>query len=119
MYLIFYLSALFRLDRLSQSADKAWSQAGHVVFVVYLVSALLGIAVRLYLTTATAFDYHLLAEKYRVLFPALFALDMIWALSPLLITDRIGLGLALGAVAALIYMPFVQRMLMQMMVRRS
>ena len=118
MYLAFYLSALFRLDRLSQSADKAWSRAGHVVFVVYLVSSLLGIAVRLYLATATAFDYHLLAEKYRILFPALFALDMIWALSPLLIADRIGLGLALGAVAALIYMPFVQRMLMQMMVRR-
>jgi hypothetical protein len=84
-----------------------------------LVTALLGIAVRLYLTTATAFDYHLLAEKYRVLFPALFVLDMIWALSPFLIADRIGLGFALGAAAALIYMPFVQRMLMQMMARRS
>jgi hypothetical protein len=44
---------------------------------------------------------------------------MIWALSPFLIADRIGLGLALGAAAALIYMPFVQRMLMQMMARRS
>ena len=119
MYLSFYLSALFRLDRLSQSADTTWSRAGHVVFVVYLVSALLGIAARLYLTTATAFDYHLLAEKYRVLFPALLALDMIWALSPLLIANRIGSGLALGAVVALNYMPYVQRMLMQMMVRRA
>ncbi len=119
MYLIFYLCALFRLERLAQSADMAWSRAGHVVFVVYLVTALLGVAVRLYLTTATAFDYHLLADKYRILFPALFLLDMIWALSPFLIADRIGLGLALGAAAALIYMPFVQRMLMQMMARRS
>jgi cholera toxin transcriptional activator len=119
MYMIFYLCALFRLERLSQSADMAWSRAGHVVFVVYLVTALLGVAVRLYLTTATAFDYHLLADKYRILFPALFVLDMIWALSPFLITDRIGLGLALGAAAALIYMPFVQRMLMQMMARRG
>ncbi|HEV3316408.1 MAG TPA: winged helix-turn-helix domain-containing protein [Candidatus Angelobacter sp.] len=119
MYMIFYLCALFRLERLSQSADMAWSRAGHVVFVVYLVTALLGVAVRLYLTTATAFDYHLLADKYRILFPALFVLDMTWALSPFLITDRIGLGLALGAAAALIYMPFVQRMLMQMMARRG
>jgi hypothetical protein len=119
MYMIFYLCALFRLERLSQSADMAWSRAGHVVFVVYLVTALLGVAVRLYLTTAIAFDYHLLADKYRVLFPALLLLDMIWALSPFLIADRIGLGLALLATTALIYMPFVQRMLMQMMARRS
>ena len=115
MYLIFYLSALFRLDRLSESAQRVWIAAGNVLFVVYLVTALLGVAVRLYLTTATAFDYHLLEEKYRILFPALLVLDMIWALSPLLIADRIGLGFALGATAALIYMPFVQRMLMQMM----
>jgi DNA-binding winged helix-turn-helix (wHTH) protein len=119
MYLIFYLSALFKLDRLSQSADMAWSRAGHVLFVVYLVTALLGVAVRLYLTTATAFDYHLLADKYRVLFPALFVLDMIWALSPFLIADRIGYGFAFGAATALVYMPFVQRMLMQMMARRT
>jgi hypothetical protein len=49
--------------------------------------------------------------------PWLFVLDMIWALAPLLIGDRIGLGFALGACAALIYMPFAQRTLMQMMQR--
>jgi len=119
MYLIFYLSALFRLDQLSLAADRAWSRAGHIVFVVYLVTALVGVAVRLYLITATAFDYHLLGEKYRVLFPALFILDMLWALSPFLIADRIGLGLALGSTAALIYMPFAQRVLMKMMEKRS
>jgi cholera toxin transcriptional activator len=115
MYLSFYLSALFRLDRLDQSASKAWNGAGGAMFIVYLASALIGIAVRLYLIAATALDYHLLGQKYRVLFPALFALDMLWALSPLLIADRIGLGLALGAVAALIYMPFTQRVLVRMM----
>jgi hypothetical protein len=62
-------------------------------------------------------DYHLLGNKYRLLLPWLFALDMIWALAPLLIADRIGLGFALGACAALIYMPFAQRTLMQMMQR--
>jgi hypothetical protein len=40
---------------------------------------------------------------------------MFWALAPFLIADRIGLGLALGATAALIYMPFAQRVLMRMM----
>ena len=114
MYLIFYLSALFRLDRLDQSAYRTWQGAGRLMFMIYLVTALVGIAVRLYLITATAFDYHLLGEKYRLLFPALFLLDMLWALSPFLIADRIGLGLALGATSALIYMPFAQRVLMKM-----
>ena len=62
-------------------------------------------------------DYHLLGEKYRILMPGLFVLDMIWALAPFLIADRIGLGFALGACAALIYMPFAQRTLMKMVQR--
>lgn len=119
MYLIFYLCALFNLDQLYRAASMAWRGAGYTVFVAYLATALIGVVMRLYLITATAFDYHLLGEKYRVLFPILFLLDMLWALSPFLIEDRIGLGLVLGATAALIYMPFAQRVLMRMMVRRS
>ena len=115
MYMIFYLSALFDLRQLARCSDMAWHAAGHAVFIVYLVTALIGMAVRLYLITATAFDYHLFGEKYRIIFPALLALDMLWALSPFLIAERIGLGLALGATAALIYMPFAQRVLVKMM----
>ncbi|HET7872966.1 MAG TPA: winged helix-turn-helix domain-containing protein [Terriglobales bacterium] len=117
MYLIFYLSALFSLENLQQSAQAAWNRAGQAAFVIYLVTALVGVAVRLYLIAATALDYHLLGQKYRVLFPALFVLDMIWALSPLLLEDRMGWGMALGACAALIYMPFAQRVLMKMIAR--
>jgi DNA-binding winged helix-turn-helix (wHTH) protein len=115
MYVVFYLSALFRLDELRRAAYMAWHGAGQVAFPAYLLTALVGLVTRLYLITATALDYHLLGEKYRILFPALFLLDMIWALSPFLIADRIGMGLALAATAALIYMPFAQRVLMKMM----
>jgi len=118
MYLIFYLSALFRWENTYQASFTTWGRAGTVAFVVYLGTALVGIAVRLYLISATAMDYHLLGEKYRVLTPALFVLDMLWALAPLLIADRIGLGFALGACAALVYMPFAQRTLMKMMQRQ-
>lgn len=115
MYMAFYVSALFRLDRLHQSAEMAWKNAGQSAFVIYLVTALVGLVVRLYLISATALDYHLLGEKFRVLFPALFVLDMLWALAPFMLADRIGLGLALGSTAALIYMPFAQRTLVKMM----
>lgn len=115
MYLVFYLSALFRLDELRRSAYMAWHSAGQVAFPAYLLTALVGLVMRLYLITAIALDYHLLSEKYRVLYPALFLLDMIWALAPFLIADRIGPGFALAATAALLYMPFAQRVLMKMM----
>jgi DNA-binding winged helix-turn-helix (wHTH) protein len=118
MYVVFYLSALFRLDELRRSAYMAWHGAGQVAFPVYLLTALAGLVMRLYLITATALDYHLLGEKYRVLYPALFLLDMIWALAPFLIADRIGPGLSLAATAALIYMPFAQHILMKMMQAR-
>jgi cholera toxin transcriptional activator len=119
MYLIFYISALFDWQQLDRAASQAFPGLGQTPFVVFLVTAMIGVAVRLYLITATAFDYHLLGEKYRVLFPALLVLDMIWALGPLLLADRMGLGLALGACAALIYMPFAQRVLMKMIERRG
>jgi cholera toxin transcriptional activator len=115
MYLIFYLSALFRWENTYQASLNTWGRAGGIAFGVYLGSAMIGVAVRLYLISAIAMDYHLLGTKYRLLTPALFVLDMIWALSPLLIADRIGLGFALGACAALVYTPFAQRTLIKMM----
>lgn len=117
MYLIFYLSALFRWENTYQAAFNAWRNVGTAAFVIYLTTAMAGLAIRLYLISATAMDYHLLGKKYQILTPAVFVLDMIWALSPLLIADRIGFGFALGACAALIYMPFAQRTLMRMMQR--
>jgi cholera toxin transcriptional activator len=119
MYLIFYLSALFSWENTYQASFMAWGRAGTAAFVIYMATALVGVAVRLYLISATAMDYHLLGDKFRILTPGLFVLDMIWALSPLLIQDRIGLGFALGACAALIYMPFAQRTLMKMIQRRA
>jgi DNA-binding winged helix-turn-helix (wHTH) protein len=114
MYLIFYLSALFSWENTYRASHLAWRSAGNTAFTIYMSTALVGIAVRLYLVSATAMDYHLLGEKFRILTPALFVLDMVWALAPLLIQDRIGFGFALGACAALIYMPFAQRTLMKM-----
>ncbi len=115
MYLIFYLSALFSWENTYKASFNTWRSAGATAFAIYMATSMVGIAVRLYLISATAMDYHLLGSKYRVLTPALFVLDIIWALSPLLIADRIGLGFALGACAALVYMPFAQRTLIKMM----
>src|SRR5262249_440870 len=119
MYLIFYLSALFSWENTYRASHLAWRGAGNTAFTIYMATALVGLAVRLYLISATAMDYHLLGNKFRILTPALFVLDMIWAMAPLLIQDRIGFGFALGACAALIYMPFAQRTLMKMVQKNS
>ncbi len=113
MYLTFYIIALAQLDRVYEIAALS-AGAGSVVVTVAVISAVIGIPIRLYLVTATAFDYRRLGEKFARLFPLLFVVDEIWALSPLLISHKIGGGLALAACAALLYIPFSQRTLMRM-----
>jgi cholera toxin transcriptional activator len=112
MYLVFYIEALTHwqgVERVSWTASH-----GVVLLCVVLITASIGIPVRLYLISAGAFDYARLGEKFHRMFPALFALDELWAVAPFLIVDRIGLGTALGATAALLYVPFAERTLVRM-----
>jgi hypothetical protein len=82
-----------------------------VVLPLVLVSALVGIALRLYTLNATLFNYHRLGTNFRKLFPLVLTLDILWATSPFLIIHLIGVGLAFAACAALVYSPFAQRVL--------
>jgi hypothetical protein len=113
MYLVFYIAALARLPAVQDlvervSGGKAWAT------VVVLVSASIGIPVRLYLLSAVAFDVKDFSRKFLRIFPGLLVLDELWALAPFLLTRQIGVGLALAAVAALAYVPFAQRTLVLM-----
>jgi len=78
------------------------------------VTAAVGIPVRCYLLSAVAFDIQGLRGKFSKLFPAVLLLDLLWALAPFLLSPEIGLGLALGITAALLYVPFAQRTLVLM-----
>ena len=78
------------------------------------MTALVGIAVRLYLFFAAFLRYRWLADKFRRFFVAVFVLDELWALAPLIIAPWIGMGLALAAAAVLVYLPFSQRSLLLM-----
>lgn len=113
MYLTFYVIALARLPVVEDLLERALG--GRPVAIVLLIaSAGVGIPIRLYLLSAMAFGVKDLSPKFRRLFPALLALDELWALSPFLLTPQIGIGLALGITAALIYLPFAQRALVLM-----
>jgi cholera toxin transcriptional activator len=115
MYLIFYLTALFRLHDVQAVADSflpLWSAT--VLAGVVMVTAGVGIPLRLYLISAVGFDYQRLGDKFRRVFPFVLALDELWAVAPFLLIQEIGLGAAFAASAALLYLPFSERTLIRM-----
>lgn len=113
MYLAFYITALARLHWVEPILSQAVSRPKWL-FGVLIVTALAGIPVRLYLLSAAIFGYRGLPVKFHLLFPVVLPLDELWALAPFLLVDQIGVGLALAATAALLYLPFSQRSLMLM-----
>jgi len=113
MYLSFYVAALARLSAVAELLDR-WFGGANWITGILIASAAIGIPVRLYLLSYVSFDVKDLSRKFLRLFPATFVLDELWALSPFLLARQIGLGLALAATAALIYVPFAQRTLVLM-----
>lgn len=113
MYLIFYIIFLVRLS-FAEAVLNDWGRYAYSVFLVLVVAAAIGIPVRLYLLTAMAFRYEGLNEKFRKLFPFLLVLDEMWALTPFLCVQQIGIGAAIATAAALLYLPFSQRSLLLM-----
>jgi cholera toxin transcriptional activator len=113
MYLCFYIAALARLGRIQDLLEDALTHWTWIV-VVLVITAAVGIPIRLYLLAAASFDVRGLTHKFHRLFPFTFVLDELWALAPFLLLPQIGLGLALAASAALIYVPFSQRTVLLM-----
>jgi cholera toxin transcriptional activator len=113
MYLCFYVASLASLHRLDTTLEQML-QYPKWLFVMVVVTALAGIPVRLYLLSAAGFGYRGLTRRFLRLFPVLFPLDELWALAPFLDVNQIGIGFALAATAALLYVPFAQRSLLLM-----
>ncbi len=118
MYLVFYFIALSHMDdivrQLQASVNADVTRISVQVLIAIGLTALIGVAVRLYLLSALAFDHRALGAQFRRLFPFLLFLDELWALSPILIAHKIGLGPAFAAGVALLYVPFSQRTLIRM-----
>ncbi len=113
MYLIFYVFSLARLSQV-EVILTALRELALPILVLLIVTAAIGIPIRLYLLAATAFNYRGLNIKFQTLFPFLLPLDELWALAPFLIIHRLGFGLAIAATSALLFLPFSQRSLLLM-----
>jgi cholera toxin transcriptional activator len=115
MYLVFYLGALWRWERIDDLVSPALPGSLATVIVVALwITALIGIPLRLYLLSAAAFDHRRLGENFRRLFLLILPLDQLWATAPFLLIRQIGVGLAFAATAALLYVPFSERTLVRL-----
>ena len=115
MYLCFYVAALFRIQAIQNIADSFLPPWGATALAgAVLVTAGIGIPLRCYLISGVGFDYQRLGEKFRQLFPLILALDQLWAVAPFLLMQKIGLGPAFAASAALLYLPFSERTLIRM-----
>ena len=113
MYLSFYIAALARLTRVEELLEQALGYPAWAMTLL-VISAVAALPIRLFLTSAVVFNLSTLGKRFHQLFPAILALDELWALSPFLLAPQIGIGLALAATAALIYVPFAQRTLILM-----
>lgn len=113
MYLVFYIVALARLPQAEDLLEQTFGRPAWMVAIL-VVTAIVGIPVRLYLLAAVAFDVRDVSRRFQRLFFPLLLLDGLWALSPFLLAAKIGVGLALAATAALLYVPFAQRTLLLM-----
>lgn len=115
MYLCFYVAALFHLrgvQRISDEALPPW--AAITLLAAVMITAGVGIPLRFYLISAVGFDHQQLGDKFRRIFPAILALDQLWAIAPFLLIEKIGLGAAFAVSAALLYLPFSERTLIRM-----
>ena len=113
MYVVFYIEALAHLRGVEHVVSIVLTAYLRVVILV-IVTAAVGIPIRLYLISGAAFRPPGLRVNYLKLFPMIFLLDVLWALAPFLLINKMGFGLALAATAALLYAPFAQRSLILM-----
>ena len=93
MYLIFYLSALFRLggiERITSGFLPGWGS--RAIFIAVLVTAGVGIPLRCYLISAVAFDHQSLGAKFLRIFPSILVLDQFGRWPRFCWLKRLGLG---------------------------
>jgi hypothetical protein len=76
-----------------------------------IITGAVGIPTWFYLISGVSFKVNGLREKFLWLSPVILPFDLLWALAPFLLTQQIGLGLALSAAAALLYVLFAERSL--------
>jgi DNA-binding winged helix-turn-helix (wHTH) protein len=88
MYLSFYVATLARLPRVQEMLEQTFGYPAWAMTLL-VISAVIGLPIRLYLISAIAFDLTGLSQKFRRLFHVTLPLDELWDLSPFLFAPQI------------------------------
>lgn len=114
MYLVFYFSAMRWPGPMEAGISHVLgSRISVALSFAFPITAMIGIAVRLYLLTTVVFDHVMTGVRYRKAFPFLFLLDELWSVCPIGLSLRISEFLTLACVAPLVFSPFSQRTLIR------
>jgi len=114
VYLAMYVSALYWAVPFENGLSHILGDAiGERTAFILLVTAPVGIAVRLYLISSVALDHVKTGVRYRWAFPIFFILDALWAIAPLSLSLKWGELLPFACVAPLAFSPFSQRTLIR------
>jgi predicted Ser/Thr protein kinase len=113
-YLADFVNAVLGLVQEYVAGDYAAARViARWVTTVLMITGCCGIALRLYLIASVGFDDPETGIQFRKLFPFLFILDEIWALTPLLLYTRWRPGVTILCLAFLAYVPITQRNLIR------
>jgi DNA-binding winged helix-turn-helix (wHTH) protein len=112
MYVAFYVGALANLPEI----EDLISALPHPteIFTLLIATAAVLIPVRAFLLSAVLFHAPGVRAKLLKLWPWILPFDLLWALSPFLLTHHIDFGVALACTTLLAYSPFAQRSLVLM-----
>jgi DNA-binding winged helix-turn-helix (wHTH) protein len=114
VYLTMYVAALRWSEPMYYGLEHVlgW-KIGYYLSAFFIVSAIIGIAIRLYLVSVVVFDHVRTGVHYRCLFPLLFPFDMCWSVIPLALSRHIGGVFSLVCLPPLVFSPFSQRTLIR------
>jgi len=114
-YLVSYIAALHYLIWVRMLARFSFGPAQSLTIAsLIIVWCALGLPLRFYMCFAILFDYDLLGEKFRRLFPFLLSIDEVWSAMTFFLIPTIGLGFAFPLFVLAVYSPFAQRTLVRM-----
>jgi hypothetical protein len=108
-YMGMYGAALYKFHDVLRVSHELY--ASTILGALLLVVAVLGVPLRIYFFTALGFDFADIGRQFRLVFPAVLLMDLLWSATPLLFLGQLQ-GVVLLCAGALAFLPLSQRTLL-------
>lgn len=114
LYLGMYLAALYWSAPMHNAfANLFGDSIATPLTIVYVLSAMVGIAIRLHLLGLILWDHVTTGVQFRKIFVPLFILDILWAFAPFSLSLKVSEIFVLACIPPLVFLPFSQRTLIR------